>query len=133
MTKLFVCEPYRAKLSPAACGKRYRAARRARGRWDATQAVDASCVGCPVGKAHAAGRESGAADVELGAQLPAASAPKPVPAGRPPVVTHPWSARDCRGCGSSFLPKARNQLYCAPACRPSAKAKQVARRQKGGP
>lgn len=55
--QLFRCEPYNAKISTRACGRRYKAARRKRGRVKGQTLVNTHsfCADCPIGRAHAAG------------------------------------------------------------------------------
>ena len=114
---LFLCEPYRTKLTAAACAKRWWKSRQVSGDLlGATMGTGSACAGCPVGKAHAAGQRPAEDElVQLRAKPPEAA--PPTPARRRHARKPVQRPRKCP-CGVTFeiVGPSHNQRYCTPEC-----------------
>ena len=108
--ELFKCEPYRVRLTPKACARRYREAK-ATGQTTMRGTELALCRGCAVGRSHARKSDSGVelSDVEA----------------RPGKDMKNYSEKVCP-CGATFRRKGPAQKYCLPDCEARKKAQKAA-------
>ncbi len=120
--ELIRCEPYSLRLTTVACATQHQLAQRGR---PGTAGYRCHCVGCPVGKAHAAGEDSGAevTSIEVVATPYLGKKARTLAklAAKPP--------RTCDQCQNLFAPWRDSQRFCpGGAC---SKAYHKAKRRKG--